>query len=104
MVIIYLIHKSGSTSDPNNYKTIMVGDTFSNSYATVLHRKLSSNLEQRNLKARGQARFRPAHQTIDHIFTLRVVVEEVCHRSSKVYCCFVDFLKAFDSILREDLL
>ena len=53
--IIYPIHKSGSTSDPNNYRTIMVGHMFSKLYDTVLHKKLSSDLEQRNLRARGQA-------------------------------------------------
>lgn len=81
----------------------MVGHTFSKLYATVLHRKLSSTLEERDLRAQGQAGFKPAHRTIDHIFTLRTVIEEARHRSSKVYCCFVDFRKAFDSVPREDL-
>ena len=76
----------------------MVGHTFSKLYATVLHMKLSSDFEQRNLRARGQARFRLAHQTIDHIFTLQAVIEEARHRSLKFYCCFVDFRKAFDSV------
>jgi hypothetical protein len=91
--IIHPIHKSGPSSDPNNYRTIMVGHTFSKLYATVLHMKLSSELEQRSLRARGQAGFRPTHQTIDHIFTLWAIIEEARHRSSKVYCCFVDFQK-----------
>ena len=102
--IIHPIHKSGATSDPNNYRTIMVGHTFSKLYATVLHMKLSKDFEQKNLRARGQAGFRPTHQTIDHIFTLQAVIEEARHRSSKVYCYFIDFWKAFDSVLREDLL
>jgi len=56
------------------------------------------------LSARGQTGFQPDHQTIDHIFTLCVVIEEAQHHSSKVYCCFVYFRKAFDSVLREALL
>ena len=102
--IIYLIHKLGSTSDPNNYRTIMVGHTFSKLYAIVLYRELSSALEQGNLRARGRARFKPAHQTINHIFTLRDVIKEARRHSSKVYCCFVDFRKVFDLVSREDLL
>lgn len=102
--IIHLIHKSGSSSNPNNYITIMVGHTFSKLYDIVLHRKLSSDLEQRQLRARGQVGFRLAHQTIDHIFILRAMTEEARHRSSKVYCCSVDFWKAFDFVLRETLL
>lgn len=42
-------------------------------------------------------------QTIDHILTLRAVIEEARHRSFKVYCCFLDFWKAFDSVPREYL-
>ena len=54
---------------PNNYRTIMVGHTFSKLYAIALHRKLSHFLEQRQLRAKGQARFCPDHQTIYHILT-----------------------------------
>jgi hypothetical protein len=53
--IIHPIHKSGSNSNPNNYRMIMVGHTFSKLYATVLHMQLSSELEHRHLRARGQA-------------------------------------------------
>jgi hypothetical protein len=42
-------------------------------------------------------------RTIDHIFTLRAIIEEARHRSSKVYSCFVDFRKAFDTVPREAL-
>jgi hypothetical protein len=51
--IIHPIHKSGSSTDPNNYRTIMVGHMFSKLYATVLHLKLSGELERRQLRARG---------------------------------------------------
>jgi hypothetical protein len=43
--IIHSIHKSGPNTDPNNYRTIMVGHTFSKLYAMVLHMKLSCDLE-----------------------------------------------------------
>jgi hypothetical protein len=55
--IIHPIHKSGPSSDPNNYRMIMVGHTFSKLYATTLHRKLSSELERRHLRAKGQVGF-----------------------------------------------
>jgi hypothetical protein len=54
---IHPIHKSGPSADPNNYRTIMVGHTFSKLYAIVLHMKLSRELERRLLRARGQAGF-----------------------------------------------
>ena len=101
--IIHLIHKSGPNSCPNNYRTIMVGHTLSKLYVAVLHMRISSDLEKRHLKSRGQVGFRPTHQIIDHIFTLRAIIEEEQNRSSKVYCCFVDFWKSFDSIPWEAL-
>lgn len=69
---IHSIHKSGPSVDPNNYRTIMVVHTFSKLYALVLHIKLSRDLKGRLLRVRGQAGFRPAHQTTNHILTLWV--------------------------------
>lgn len=40
---------------------------------------------------------------MDHILTLRVIIEEARNHSAKVYCCFVDFRKAFDSVPRGAL-
>jgi hypothetical protein len=81
----------------------MVGHTFSKIYATVLHQWLFKQLESRHFSARGQAGFHPDYQTIDHIITLRSISEEARHRSSKVYNCFVDFRKAFDTMFRQEL-
>jgi hypothetical protein len=73
---IHPIHKSGSSVDPNNYGTILVGHTLSKIYAMILHINLSRELYKRYLKARGQARFQPAHHTIDHILTLWAIIKE----------------------------
>jgi len=72
--IIHPIHKSGSSSNPDNYRMIMVGHTFLKLYAIVLHRKLSNDLNHKQHRARGQVCFRLAHKTIDHIFTLCAVI------------------------------
>ena len=48
--IIHQIHKSGTTADPNNYRTLMVGHMCSKLYAIALHMKLSNEFEQRNLR------------------------------------------------------
>jgi hypothetical protein len=81
----------------------MVGHTFSKLYGTVLHQWLSDDLESHHLRAKGQACFRPDYKTIDHIFILQAIVEEARHHSLKVYCCFVDFQKAFDTVPQKAL-
>jgi len=47
---IHLIHKLGPNADPNNYRMIIVGDTFSKLYVTILHMNLSRELERRLLR------------------------------------------------------
>ena len=51
--IIHRRHKPGPSSDPNNYRMIMVGHIFSKLYATILHMRLFNGIEQRHLRARG---------------------------------------------------
>ena len=41
---------------------------------------------------------------MDHVFTLRAIIEEARYHFEKVYCCFVDFRKAFDFVPRMALL
>ena len=51
----------------------------------------------------GQVGFRKHHSTIDHLVTLRVLMEESCLRGKGLYCCFVDFKKVFDMVPPEHL-
>ena len=53
----------------------------------------------------SQAAFRKKHSTTDHIYTLKSIVNKyVLRQKSKLYCCFVDFRKAYDSVWREGLM
>jgi len=76
----------------------MIGHIFAKLYAIVLNAMLSSEVDKKGCRARGMAGFRTNCQTLDHIFTLCAIIEEARHRSEKVYCCFVDFYKAFDFV------
>ena len=78
--------------------TIMIGHTFTKLYATMMNTILSSELDRRNCRAKDQVGFREDYQTMDHILTLRAIIEEARHHLKKVYYCFVDFSKAFDCI------
>ena len=78
----------------------MIGHTFAKLYATTLNTILPSELDKRNCRTKGQAGFRTDYQTMDHIFTLWAIIKEARHHSKKVYYCFVEFHKAFDSIPR----
>ena len=61
---------------------------------------LSNELDRRGCRVRGHAGFQVIYQTVDHSFILRAIIEVARHHSQKVYCCFVDFRKAFDFVPR----
>ena len=52
---------------------------------------------------REQAGFRPGFSYVDHINTLRLIIEQSAEYRSDLYLVFVDFEKAFDSADREVL-
>ncbi len=75
-------------------------------FAMILEAWLSSWAEERGLfclRARGQAGFRKDLRTADNLYILRTLIEQNTHKRKKVYCCFVDFRKAFDT-MPHDLL
>ncbi|MCO5584754.1 hypothetical protein L7F22_038686 [Adiantum nelumboides] len=98
MHTIVPIHKSGDLLDPGNYRTIMIGHTLAKLYGAVLEAELSSYAESEGLRAPGQAGFRRAFSTVDHIFTLRCLIDQAKAWKKRLHCCFVDFRKAFDTI------
>jgi len=51
----------------------------------------------------NQACFRKKHSTVDNIFVLHVLAEYYQIRRTKIFCAFIDFRKAFDSLWRVGL-
>ena len=53
-----------------------------------------------NLLCEEQAGFRKGYNTIDHIFNLKCLVDMYLHRKKQLFCAFIDYRKAFDSVNR----
>ncbi len=47
--------------------------------------------------------FRKNHRTVDNIFIMQSLISNAKKSKKKLYCCFVDFKKAFDSVPRQRL-
>lgn len=100
---IKALFKKGDVNQPTNYRTITVGSCMSKLLGSVLEQAISSWAETNGKRAIGQAGFRPKHSTIDHLISLRVLMEESRLKGKTLYCCFVDFTKAFDTVPRTGL-
>jgi len=45
--------------------------------------------------------FRRGFRTSDHVFTLKTVINKSRSENNKLYLCFVDFRKAYDTVWRK---
>ena len=105
IVQITAVFESGENCDMSNYRGITVGPVFAKLFAMIIERRLASWAEEHGIKARGQAGFRKNYRTTDNIFVLRSLIDKQKQAkqkggSGKLYCCFVDFKKAFDTVPR----
>jgi hypothetical protein len=95
------LHKGGDALQFKNYRGITVGPILAKVFAMILEARLSSWAQERGLQARGQAGFRKDFRTTDNLYILWMLIEQSVYKCKKVYCCFVDFRKAFDIVLRD---
>jgi hypothetical protein len=101
--LIVPIFKNGDRNIPSNYRTIMISPILAKLYGIILEKKISLWLESHGKRAKGQARFRRYHSTVDHLVTLRIIAEEFHNTKTNLLCCFVDFRKSFDTVPRKNL-
>jgi exonuclease III len=99
--VIHPIFKSGDAQDCMNYRGITVGDTLGKLYATILNNRINKWAEQNDLRAKGQAGFRKGYRTSDNMLILRTIIDNRKSAGGKLFACFVDFKKAFDTVPRE---
>ena len=81
----------------------MISPLLAKLYGIILEKKISRWLASEGKRAKGQAGFRRHHSTTDHLITLRIIMEECRNDKSNLFCCFVDFRKAFDIVPRNNL-
>ena len=63
----------------------------------ILDHRIAVWAEDEGIKAKGQAGF---SRTTDNIFVLKSLIDKQKQTHVHLYCCFVDFKKAFDTVPR----
>jgi hypothetical protein len=90
------IPKKGDLSNCSNYRTISLINHTGKVLLTVLLNRLRSHLDP--YLSEEQAGFRKDRSTVHQILTLRLLAEKAKRQGKKIYNCFIDFQKAFDTI------
>ena len=102
--IIKPIYKNkGDINDPDNYRGITLLSCFGKLFTSILNDRLTTYINLKEMMSEAQAGFRKGYSTTDQIFTLKSIVELFLCQGRRLFCTFVDYSKAFDSINRATL-
>jgi len=72
-------------------------------FTRIIDNKLKSLAEKYNVYIEAQAGFRANMSTVDNIFVLNGLITHVLNQGKQLYTLMVDYTKAFDYVVRENL-
>ena len=99
------IFKTGDNSDPDNYRGITITSNIGKLFNMILNSRLDNFLEDNKIIDNVQIGFTKNARTSDHMFVMKSLIDQCINANGgKLYSCFVDFRKAFDSVIHPGLL
>ena len=102
-IIMPIYKNKGNVNDPNEYRPITILSCLGKLFTAILNNRINSFLDNNKLLNENQSGFRKDHSTSDNIFILHSIIEYMKARKMKLFCTFVDFSKAFDTVWRTGL-
>ena len=97
------LHKKGSYSKPENFRGITLLSVLGKLFTRVINTRLNIWAEKYGVYVEAQYGFRTGRGTVDCVFILQNVISNFIQNGKKLYALFVDYSKAFDYIVRENL-
>ena len=98
------LHKEGPKDDPDNYRGICISSALTKLLGTMMNIRLNEFIQENQILHKEQIGFTTNNRCPDHIFTLRAVVNKyVEDQRGRVFACFIDFRKAFDTVWHNGL-
>jgi hypothetical protein len=97
--IIKLIYKN--KGDPNNlekYRAICLTSNMGKLFTSILNSRLSKLSDDIGLISGVQGWFRKGYSVQDSLFVMHSLISLYLSSGKKLFCAFVDFKKAFDTV------
>lgn len=101
--IIPIYKKKGSNLNPENYRPITLLSCFGKLFTAIINSRLQAFATEFEIMNEIQTGFRKSYATIDNAFSLYVLFDLLSKSKRKMYCAFIDFQKAFDTVWRAGL-
>ena len=98
-----IFKNKGDPKLPENYRPIIILSCFGKLFTSIINNRLNKFADNHNIITSSQAGFRKQHSTTDNIFIIKSLIDIVRSGKKKLYCCFVDFKQAFDTVWRDGL-
>ena len=95
--------KKGDKNNPNNSRGISIVSCFGKLFTSILNNRILAWERDHNILTDVQFGFRSGLSTVDAIFVFQSIINRILCKNKRLYCCFVDYQKAFDSVDRTKL-
>ena len=102
-LIIPIYKKKGSAGDPNNYRGITLLSCLGKHFTSCINVRLGKYFDAWSIIGEEQAAFREGYGTMDHVFVFNEIINLYLSKKKRLYACFIDYEKAFDTIDRVAL-
>ena len=101
--IMPIFKNKGSPLSPENYRPITLLSCLGKLFTSILNDRLTHFLDENWILSENQAGFRHKYSTLDHIYSLNFLIEMIRSKKNKLFCSYIDFSRAFDSVWRSGL-
>ena len=95
------LYKKGDIDDVNNYRGITLINIVAKLYSQLIHDRLMKWAIKCKKLSQHQFGFQKGKSTTDCIFTFSSIITKILSSGNKVYCAFIDYEKAFDTVNRS---
>ena len=102
--LIIPIFKAGSKADPNDYRGICISSAITKLFTSMINTRIQKVADEKGLISKNQIGFKKNSRTSDHLLTLKMIIKKYVQMGKKkIYACFVDLKKAYDSVPHKGL-
>ena len=100
--ILTPLHKSGELSDTNNFRGVAVSSCLGKLFNKILNTRLEQKCTREGLINDCQGSSKKGSRTADHLLVIKFLIDKyVGGANKKLFACFFDIRRAFDTIPRN---
>ena len=97
------LFKKGDNNNPECYRGITLINITAKVFSLVLRNRLNNWCENNGVFYENQIGFRNGRSTADAIFILHTIIQKILSKNKKLWCIFIDYKRAFDTVERAAL-